>query len=416
VTRYRRDEQLLEVEKETTYGTEATGAPLVYVPTAVDFSSVHEAMIADPQTTVDGGSRSPVVGTFVDAAPSFSGFAQGLGSALADTQAPTAVAMTHLLGACFQDVPDSLTTSKAKTATVPTTVQVVEDANDKHIVTAYTGKTAVGLCAFEKAGVYTAVRPYIYTSATDTLDLLLALPSAQAVGDLIRGGYCFQWWQKWIGSSPVYSVTVRSLGNDDLQHRKIVGGVAGLAIPAVGPNELPIFDWSLRCSSGSYNFSDTRPSASPARGRVFAGSEVITGSYGATNTYLACARVDINFSTPSLVTECPNIDGGVGGYSRGKEPIEVKLTLPHDVEAGTATDGNFSGSDWVSQWKDYPEEHLQLLVSYGQTVAGHIVAFYFPELVITGVEEGDVNELDSRTITFKPAADSIYPQAVAYIG
>lgn len=416
MARERRDEQIIEVEKETTYGTEKTGGPLVLVPTAADFSSVHEAMVANAQYTVDGGSRSPAVGTFVDAAPSLSCYPQGLGEALADTVSPTPTAFSHLIGSVFQSAGDLIKTSKAKSATVPTTTESIEDADNVHLVTAYGSTTAVGIALLEyAAGNRAELVPYTYTVGTDKLTFLMETPQAQAVGDRIRGGIVHQWAQSWTSAAPPNSVTVRSLGNDTTQNRKIYGGVGGMQIAAVAPNELPQAAFSFRCSGGGYSFADTRPTPSAIIPRVFAGSSLHLGLFGDTTRTDVCGRVDINFSGPSLVAECPNSASGIQGYHRGKEQIEVRLTLPHDVLPGNVGSG-MAGGDWVTQWTTYPEEYLHLLVGYGQRTSGACLAFYFPKLIIAGVEEGEVNELDTRTLLLRPAADSAYAHAVSYQG
>lgn len=410
-----RKKLLLEIEREVSYGVDPGGAGVVFLPSAVpDFTSVKRTMIADPHLTYDGRYRAPIPGTYRDAQPTFQGVPQGVASPAYGAAPAAKNAQTLLLECVCQSAAAALTTSKVLAGSTATSI--LEDTNDAHLPSTPedASYTPIG-CSWVRfddgLGNYT-YEPiaYTYTAETDTLTLLTELSGAPAVDDMVLGGYTGNFWQQWPGASPPVSLTIRALGADDFQNRKVMGAVLGLSIGAVSPDEIPVIAYSSKVADASADFADTRPAAPTPVTLVLAGSTMRIGIHGQTEMLCVQGRLEITVNANFVMDELPCSDTGILGYIRQEDVIEVKVTLPHDVGPSSLAGGTLD--TWREAMETGSDNRIHIQAVYGQNLPGAGVQFYFPDQVLSAVDEGDVNELDVRIVSSKPRTGATVPAMV----
>lgn len=418
MTRQRKDEFVIEVEVQdaATYKltTEKTGAPLVLEPTTASPASIMRALIEDKRKTGRRkGKRSPIPGLFADATATFSAYAEGnrLVEPESDPAVPTALG--RFLQGAAQDI--QLTTSSVVGA-APTATSFTESVDDAHEVTAVDGSTtAIGLVGIETAsGV--EVRPYTYTAATDTLDLLLALPAAPSVGAALYGAQTFQHREQW--TALPYPLTVRFLGNDDEQNCKAIGAAPSITVPDTEVDQVAELNVSLRMAYGETGFSDARPSAiDPVpEVTVWAGGQVILAPYGATDNNVICARPTIRLAQNWQRLKCPGgpaAPWGIQDFIRGDAGDGFDLLIPKDLYP---SDLGAAAGRWLAiledESTDEADKEWHCMIQFGCT-AGRVFPVYFPRVLLQSCSDAEMDGTDAWLLSFAPHPDAAEPQWVA---
>jgi hypothetical protein len=411
MARQRVDNFVIEISgPQSDLNTESTSNTYVQAVIGADFKSVKKALLENEQMSVRGnGVLAPIPGVYFDSAKaSVEMYAEGARSIADYSASLTPVALSHMLSSVAQQATQACPRSKIWSVD---TGKFTEDYHNAHSGSAV-GQSITPIALFPIARTDGSELDLIACTYGSTNELTyLFTPSTTLEED----GVCYatlqhQFVEAFDGVNPgAYSI--RALGNDQKQNKKIVGAVGTLSVGSVGPNELPKLSFAFQASSGSYNFADTRPTPSYQKPKVFAGSQLQIGIAGDTSALTSfCGRIEYSLGVESVAEMCPNEAEGIQTWLRGKGSCEVKVTCPHDFVPYSID------TDLPTSWDEFLETEqtdcFQLKAVYGQMKLGSIFGTYFPELQLVSVEEGDENNYGICTLTFRPKVDSSYPAYV----
>lgn len=399
INQQRVGELVLELMPETDIGEEPSGwaSPVRAVVNSIDLSSAVPQEIEDPAMRYDGGGYPSAPGlVYPGANVPISMKMEGVETVPIVGSAPDHTFQTRMMATAYGHAGTALKRSLCDTGCTATSV--VEKTDDAHAPSSG-GYTFVA----PAIGGKTYPRPGIYTAATDTTALAIALPSAPAEDADNAGGILFQYEHN--PSSPP-TVAIRAVGNDTQQNRGIQGVIATLEIPEIGPDAVPVENYSCKVADATYDQSGwTRTPATNTRARVLAGAEVILCKVGSTAGFKYPVRrvaAQIRGSWEPIDTTDP--DAGIAGYGPGAGLAGyVDLTLPHNADPDDVV-GAVGYTSWEDFWRDNLGEQFQVLIVIGKGGPGHGTAHYLPRANVKMPASANVNGFDCRKLRFEPAA------------
>jgi hypothetical protein len=413
--RQRKDQYVVTVSgPQSDINTASTTAPLVQEVVTTSIDSVAPATIDNPQQTVEDGALPQIQGLWYEQiAVPVEVFQEGTRAVAADGQPAVLTALGHLLASCFQCTPIHTTRSKVLASPSPTTTANAESVNDGHVIGSGYTSTKVGLVLVKKASTGVNFwRMFTYTTASELLTYLIALPAALGTDDILYAGSVFQYVEQWDGLP--YGVTLDITANDLLQNAQVYGAVSSLSIPAVGANESPKFNFTFKGAGGSYDKTATRGTPNYQRPLVLAGSTLTMAPFGSTVGVDVCGDVEFSIGSQWSPSTCRNLPTGLQNWKRGKGSVEVKVTVPHNVLPVTIKAAS-TRTSWRHALDTGIDTLWQLQSAYGQQTPGSAACVACPALRLVGVSGGEVDEGDARVLTFKPAAEyaAVYPAVIA---
>jgi hypothetical protein len=399
VSQQRVGEYVLELMPETDFATEPAGwaSPVNAVVSSIDLGSAVPQELEDPAQRYDGGGYQSGVGlVFPNANVPISMKSEGIGALPADAAPAVHTFQTRLFATAMGDPGIPLKRSLlAAGGTATSVVEVTDNAHDPGAGGGYTFVAPV-------IGGKVYPRPGIYTPATETCALAIALPSAPAEGADNHAGILYQY--KHNPSAPP-TVSIRAVGNDTQQNQGLQGLVASFEMPETAPEAVPIENYACRLAAVSYDQAWTRGAATNLRARVLAGAEVILAKVGATAGFkYPISRLGLairpGFEPIGDTNGSPGIAGwgpaaGLAGY--------IDLTLPHNSDPDSVLGGS-AYTSWEDFWRDNLDDQFQVLIVLGRGVQGHGVAHYIHRANVKLPTKTNVNGFDCRKLRFEPAA------------
>jgi hypothetical protein len=407
--RQRPDEFVPELIDETSFGVEPTwtGEVLGSI-TNVDRSSMQEPMIEDPSYTTDGGAHEQIVGNaYTNVSAPMGQKVEGLQVSPANGVTAIETFQIKMAKYAFQAEPN-LTDTDVNTG-VPTTTSM------DMLTPGSQDATGIVNIAYEvSAGVYEA-RPA--TVVADTATFLMEPSAAPGTGLVVLGSAQLRYNHKPQGISG----SMRLLGNDAYQHRYLQGITTGLTIPEVGPNDVPVMEYTMQAANAEERptnpDSDVRGTPPTQSGKVFTNADILIGSYGNVDALSACAsRVAItNLGGGFLPDECGGQANGINSWGvRPKGPVMFTIKVPHNVVPAAIT--GKTSLTWRAALNAGGTEVLyHVFWTYGQNVPGFSQSWYFSKALLWAVGPTDVNEQDANELTFVSGTglSSIESQAAA---
>lgn len=388
MTRQLRDEWIVEIDTNAAgvLDTDEDNAQLSLAPISAQPDPIRRALIDDARKTGTHQGSLAKIPSLWDITLPITAYAEGTRAVPAVGALPPITAMGHLLGAAAQQLEFTRHTEALVGAT-PTVIG--EGTANGHQLT---GAADVGLVLIN--GV---VRPYTY--ADPTLTLLQALPAAPALGDDLSAGIIGRARASW--DALPRPLVVRCVGNDARQNYRCWGGVAGLSIGAIGPEEVPQIEGQVMAAEGEHNFVRARPAFAGPRPTVWAGSRVDISLFGSTAFVSLCCRIEVKVAQAWQKLTCQPNANGVGSWMRGPIADSVVITVAHDDNPGDITGGGFD--DWLDELQSGAEDNFHLTAQWG-TEPGATIGKYFPRLVLTDVAQTTLDNTDARVLTFVPHA------------
>lgn len=387
---------VVAVLKETTFKTEEVGPPdfdtaKIRIATWDVGTSFSRETIENQTVRVDFGDHKAGLGlTYPASELSFSTYADGLGTAAGDASAATITALGHLLAGCLGGTPAHSTGSTVKAASSPTTTSVAETDAGNH---AENTLVPFGVAADGK--VY--VRP-VATYATDTMTLLMALPTAPTVTtDVIYGATNIKDAQ-----TAGYTLQGEVLGKNASQSYDYFGAVGNLSIPEAAPGEAQTLAFSFQIAKFSHQVGTTQVAPSAARPLVSAGGEFLIANHGSTaTTELSVLRSSLETGRTYVADPDANDTDGLCGWVVTDQELRLTLTVK---DADTPPSGG--ASTWRGSWEsadDSTDNNFHILHNFGQTTAGRLFSFYLPQAhQAAEPEDTDVDGIAARTLVFAP--------------
>ena len=361
-------------------------------PQTCDVSSVYQAEVEDEAHTEDGQARPSIAGTWHDnAQPSVTIAVEGSRSTIG-TAAPTETAFCRLVAGAMQSAP----TLRAGNATASLALGVLtldDDAKDPG-----DGNVTIVHATDDDGAIHAT--PVVGTSVSAAFDVLMDPGGTYAMAPPVLPDIDFPWTGAWT-DLPV-ALRVTAYAAQAHKGRRVYGCVAGMAIGAVGPNEIPYVEFPLRASTGEREIAPIADAAPYWAPRVFRCSELRLAAYGESDAPRIAGRIE--WSIPGYTPiQNPNTCG-VDSWIREDGAGEVTLTLP----LGTIpTDVGGLSDTWEQAWRE--QELYHLLVSYGQRARGGILSVYWDELVLRRPDDTEIDDVMGRTLHFRPAAGSRGP-------
>ena len=397
ISQQRVGEYVLELMPETDFATEPAGwaSPVNAVVNSIDLGSAQPQEIEDPAQRVDGGGYESIEGlVYPEANVPLSMKAEGIDVEPLDGAAAVHTFQTRLFATVAGEAGQAM--KRSKCAAGCTTTSVVELVDDGH-------KAASGysFCSPLVAGKYYP-RPGIYTAATETMALAIALPGAPAENADNAGGILYQYRHN--PSAPP-TVAIRAVGNDLQQNVGMQGVVSSYEVPEVGPNAVPVENYSLKVAQATFDQSWTRGAASNQRGRVMAGGEVILCAVGSTAGFkYPIRRVAVAIRPGWEPIDTTDPESGVSGWGpAGGLAGYIDLTLPHNSDPDSVL-GAVGYTSWRDFWRDTLGEQFQVLVNFGRGVPGHSVTHYIHRAIVKRPTHVAITDFDCRKLRLIPAA------------
>jgi hypothetical protein len=413
MARQRVDNFVIEISgPQSDLATESTANTKFQAVIAADFKSVKKALLEDEQMSARGnGALPPIAGVYFDnAKASIEMYAEGA-RAIADYSGSlSGVALSDFLASVAQQPTQACPRSKIFSLSGSTITEDYHNAHSGSAVQAGIVPIAFFPIARADGSELDMIAGTYVINSNNEFTYLYAPTTTLEEDGIMYANLQHQYVESFDGVNPC-AYTIRALGNDQKQNKKVVGAVGTLSVGSVGPNELPKLSFAFQAASGSFNFADTRPTPSYQKPKVFAGSQLQIGIAGSDDALTSfCGRVEYSLGVESVAEQCPNIATGIQTWLRGKGSCEVKVTCPHDfVPYSIDTDLPTSWDEFLESGKT---DCFQLKAVYGQMKLGSIFGTYFPELQLVSVEEGDENNYGICTLTFRPKMDSNYPAYV----
>jgi len=404
MTLYRK-EYVIEVEKQSALDTEASGTPKVGTLVSTDLSSVKFSTIENPTVLKSSGKLKQIKGlSHPEIGVPLEVIAEGLESTYGDGDTAVETYQDLLLASVFQSDPD-LTIGSLISGT-PSTTGIEEATSDAHSLSTINSKTACGMVVVE-GSTKNYMRPYTY--ASDTLSLKCALDSAPSAGDVLYGCSTLQFNEGPWSTIP-YPITLRFLGQDDLQNKKLIGAVSTLAVPEGSPNDLGKLQFNFQAASMDRNFSDSANFPTVPQARILADGELKLGIFGQTDMTNICGKISFKLRDKFIAKECRNNSAGIDNWLPSKNIGQIELTIPADVLPSDLT--GCSAASWTALWEESSTTYFHILETQGQGISGKMLGFYFPKLIMNQPDEADLNEFGAIKLTFEFASNSEFAHAI----
>lgn len=351
----------------------------------IDVSSLKETEFENQAVKTDLMPHETGVGpSHPENAPSFSCYCEGLGTAAGDGVAASPTVLTWLMAICLGGTISNSTGSTVKTGSSPTTTSVAETDAANHAANTLVGFEIGGECCVRPVAGY----------STDTMTLLMALPSAPSEGDEIYGGSGLHY-----SETAVQTAYLEAIGKGTYENFEAAGVVGNFSLPEVAATQPQTISFALRAATFTEDVSATQTAPTNARPISIAGGEFLLGAYGNTAaSALKWARWSLELNNEWDADEACNEDDGIDGWS--KMGADFRLTL--HVRADTAPPTGISASTFRQSFLDGGSDNLyHVLLSFGQKTAGKICAFYLPKLrLITKPERVEVDGKAAQKLTF----------------
>jgi hypothetical protein len=406
----------LQVERETAFGDGATFGGSELSTKVIGEASVNGAKavpIANENTTQTGGSSGQIPGTSmaIDDAATFEHWAEGLGTAAGDGVAPTATALSELLSSWAQQpaaqmvaptppgTPTWYTTGSTIEPLGSTSTTLLEiKALDADFFELPTANSIGFVGATLSDGVHW--RPYIWDTATNSAELLIALPSIPADSSVVYGAINFPRAESWDSALP-FPLATRWIGDKTIHNVEFQGSIYDLSIPEVGPRDVPRFAFTSRGAGHTRDVVDNRNYPTNDLATVFKQGKLLIAEQNGTTLLTTCAfRVTANFSGAVEPDECINDtnDFGISGYSRIDSVPELVVQLGREAAPPAA----LTSTTWIDAAENNQDttDDCQVFVQYGGP-AGRTILAYLPYCRAEVVEYVEVNKLAYQVVTFR---------------
>jgi hypothetical protein len=214
----------------------------------------------------------------------------------------------------------------------------------------------------------------------------------------------------WSGAV-AYSLGMRFLGNSNVQHKALLGGVGTFSIPEVGPSGVPGIDWSFQGATFDDLFSDTRTTPPVRKGKSFAGSELKIAEVGNTTTASICgANIAFDLGRSFDPDVCGTDTNGYGltGFSKGEGVPSLTVNVPADESLPSGP----SQTHWREIMRDQDDDGFQILWNQGR-VLGQGFGIYMPDCHLDVWDHSEIGTGgDGQTLVFTPNADTGKPQVI----
>jgi hypothetical protein len=357
--------------------------------------------IENQAVKVDFGEQKPGVGlTYTGSELTASVYAEGQITARTSTIAEI-TALGHAVASCLGGTPAHSTGDLTGLTTSVTQVQ--QTTADNH--------TKNSLVPFSVAAdSKTYMRP-VGNYSTDTMDLLMALPTAPAAStDVIYGATTIK-----DSESAGYIIQGDAIGNNAHQSYNFYGAVGNFSIPEAAPGEAQTLSFTWQCAKFEHNGTSPAPTLasqvapSPARPIVAAGGEFLIANHGSTaTTELSVLRASIETGRTYVADPDANDEDGLCGWIPTDQELRLTLTVK---DADTPPSGG--ASTWRGAWESADhgtDNDFHVLLVFGQTTAGSLLGLYFPRChLIAEPEDTDVDGLAARKLTFASTQGAFTP-------
>ena len=238
------------------------------------------------------------------------------------------------------------------------------------------------------------VRP-VGTYATDTMTLLMNLPSALSAGNVIHGGVNIQ-----SAEDSLFVIQGELLGKNTAQHYDFMGSVGNFSLPEMTEGDAQTIQFTHKIADFARYQSGTQAAPSILRPLVNAGGEFLIAKFGKhTGTNLDLLRVGIETARTYAADPDANATIGICGWVLTDQ--QTRITL-HVRDTATMPSG-FSVSNYFSSFgsNTATENDYHLLLNWGRKVAGRIFSLYFPRIhLVMEPEPVDIDGIAAQKLTF----------------
>ena len=397
----REDQFAIEILPEATFGVAPTWtSPAAGGVVSIDLAPTEPPAIADPSQRLGHNEEDEIVGLVAGVTVPLTRKAESYGTLPSTGSAPAHNLASRILETVFGRSAELLKRSTVKTATTPTTTEIIETTNDGHL-SAGVQIVSVNVAA-EGAAVYEEA-PATYDAVTDKLTLLFELSAAPVAGSADIGGGINHRYLADPAAPP--TIAMRAYGNADWQHTLLLGGVAKLEVPELGPATVPIFSTGIQIASATHDPSGwTRPTVDNPLGIIAAGSSVKIGKYGETSFHTPHTyRLAIGVR-PGWVhlEDVPAQSGAAGVASLGGPAGYIEITVPRESDPSDVLGGD--SCTWEQFWRSLrtgQRFHIQAILG---TTSGRKIGFYLPKAMLMRPSRAAIQGQAAVKLRFVPAA------------